>query len=128
MFIDVGSDIVDIFLDKQVVPNEVSKAILFANDLLKTGLGDTDTTMEFLRRHRVWTDQTLLKDTFQLMGWIVGINTDIMDEFVRAVEAAARISFESLSAEQKATLKGPAIGEAIDLMRREVIEEWVLTT
>lgn len=125
LFFDVGDDITDTFIEAQSVPNEVAHAIRFIQNFRKTDFSDIDSVMVFLQMNRLWGDQSALREVFTVLEIITDFDTIRFRKFEEVVAKAGTISFDSLSEDQRSTLEGPAIGEAIADMRREIVVEWV---
>jgi len=78
--------------------------------------------LTFLKTHDCFRDRDFLPKAV-LTAEHVDSRALEMEKLLRAQEAALTVSFDDLSEDQKATLKGAAIGAAIDELRLEAIKK-----
>ena len=115
------------YYDECRVPSGVSKLVeqvmhIAQNDTLRGGkAADWLATLKQLGWYR---DDTLVHEVGRVLPPYK--STDVAGMYNRLVEAwqvSCRVAFADLSDEQKATLKGPAVGAAIDALRLEKLKK-----
>ncbi|RLC98989.1 MAG: multifunctional CCA tRNA nucleotidyl transferase/2'3'-cyclic phosphodiesterase/2'nucleotidase/phosphatase [Chloroflexota bacterium] len=125
VFFDVGDDIVNHFLHKVRVPNEIADAIKFACSFSKVDFTEIESVMAFMNRWNQWRDQTRLEEMVQMLGVVGSQDIADMSTFMTAVVEAGLINFSSMSSVQQENLVGPEIGACIAAKRQLVIMRWI---
>jgi tRNA nucleotidyltransferase (CCA-adding enzyme) len=116
-----GSSVVDAFIEKNKVPSDVGDAMRFAKKIDTTDFSDIDSIMRLLKNTRAWSNQQLFDEYQQMVDWVNPSNNLNLGGLIQAIKQGSQIGFDDLSDDEKANLKGPEIGKAIDAKRRELI-------
>lgn len=117
------SSTIDAFIQKNRVPNDVADAMRFAKKIEMTDFSSIDSIMQLLKNTRAWNSQQLFEEYAQMIKWATPSNKLNLDRLIQAIKQGSQIGFDGLSDEEKANLKGPDIGKAIESKRKEIIQQ-----
>lgn len=121
VFFDLDMNIVEGFIEMHKMPSEFAKAIRFALVMHSAFFNGVDDVVEVCNRFRVWKDRLFLSDFSKMLEVVEPADFGRFHQLKCAIERASDIGFELLSPEERESLKGPEIGEAILEKRKEVI-------
>jgi tRNA nucleotidyltransferase/poly(A) polymerase len=123
-------------------PNDVLKIAKFAYTYGQLNAFDFDNLMHFLKVNDLWRDSSMLEYMLKLDGlqfaaykeedgnkWCVfrpsnDIDCVYTESFLDFFNEAKNVGFHSLSEEERKSLQGSEIGQAIDAKRIEVFQKW----
>ena len=113
---------IESFIKKVGVPNDIAYAMRFVKNIDTTDFSSIDSIMHLLKNSRAWSSTKLFEEYAQMMKWVNPSNKLNLDRLIQAIKEGSKIGFDDLSDDERANLKGPDIGRAIDTKRREIIQ------
>lgn len=119
------SSVVESFIKKNKVPNDVADAMLFAKKIGSADFSDMDSIMLLLKKTRAWNNAQLFEEYAQMIKWVNPSNKLNLEKLIQGIKQGAKIGFNDLSDDERATLKGPDVGKAIEIKRRQVIQDLI---
>lgn len=110
------------FTQSNWFPGELVDGVNFTKLARHIDFSSSESIMKLLNGTRSWQDQKLFNNFAGMMGILEGKEKHRFDLLAAAIEVGKKINFKDLSDQERAALKGPDIGKAIAVKRREIIQ------
>lgn len=128
LFMDINTtSMINTFIQEVKMPSEIAKAIRFSVDLVAVDKNSVEDLVSFMNRWKLHaTNLSPLLDAIEVFNEIHTALAGTMEGLTIAVEQAGAIGFSDLTQNEQDNLVGPAISDAINVLRQKPFRRWIV--